>query len=83
MDKLLEMLGIQKLDEKQAEAVKDKLNALIEVKAQENLDAALKEEKAKLLEAYEEKFEQYKEDITGKFSNFVDEILEKEMQKWM
>jgi hypothetical protein len=79
MDKLLEMLGVQKLDEQKQDAIKEKLDTLIEVKAQETVTELLKEEKDKLIEQYEEKFDAYKEDITSKFSNFVDEILESEM----
>lgn len=79
MDKLLEMLGIQKLDEKEQEAIKDKVQTLIEIKAKELSETKLQEEKEALIEAYETKFEEYKEDITGKFSNFVDGILEKEL----
>lgn len=80
MDKLLELLGVQKLDEQEQDKIKEKLQALVEVKAQELLEDKLKEEKEKLIEEYEERFENYKEDITGKFSNFVDEILEQEIQ---
>lgn len=80
MEKLLELLGVQKLDESEQEVIKEKLNTLIEVKAQAQMESKLDEEKAKLIEAYEEKFEAYKEDITSKFSNFTDEILEQEMQ---
>lgn len=80
MEKLLELLGVQKLEESEQEVIKEKLQALIEVKAQELLESKLEDEKQKLIEAYEEKFENYKEDITGKFSNFVDEILEQELQ---
>ena len=80
MEKLLELLGVQKLEESEQEVIKEKLQALIEVKAQELSNTKLDEEKNKLIEAYEEKFDAYKEDITGKFSNFVDEILEQELQ---
>ena len=79
MEKLLEMLGVQKLEEKEQEAIKEKLETLIELKTKEALDEKLQEEKEKLIEQYEEKFEAYKEDITSKFSNFVDGILENEM----
>ncbi len=79
MDKLLEMLGIQKLDEKEQEAIKEKLETLIELKAKEAVTEMLQAEKDKLIEQYEEKFDAYKEDITSKFSNFVDEILDEQM----
>jgi len=80
MEKLLELLGVQKLEESEQEVIKEKLQTLIEVKAQELSESKLDEEKNKLIETYEEKFDAYKEDITGKFSNFVDEILEQELQ---
>jgi hypothetical protein len=80
MEKLLELLKIQKLEEAEQEVIKEKLQTLIEVKGQELMESKLEDEKTKLVEAYEEKFETYKEDITGKFSNFVDEILEAEVK---
>jgi len=79
MDKLLEMLGANKLDESTQTQIKEKLETLVEVKAQEKLNSILKEEKDKLVESYEAKFEEYKEEITGKFSNFVDSVLDEEL----
>ena len=79
MDKLLEMLGANKLDESTQTQIKEKLETLIEVKAQEKVNVILKEEKDKLVESYEGKFEEYKEEITGKFSNFVDSVLDEEL----
>jgi hypothetical protein len=87
MDKLLEMLGVEKLDEKAQSKIKkhldtlvqEKVDVLVEVKANELSESKLEEEKNRLIEEYEEKFEEYKEDITSKFSNFVDSILEEEM----
>jgi hypothetical protein len=79
MDKLLEMLGVQKLDESEQSKIKEKLSSIIEVKVKEVSEAALKEEKEKLIEEYEEKFEDYKKEITSKFSNFVDSIIEEEL----
>ena len=79
MEKLLELLKVGKLEESEQEVIKEKLQTLIEVKAQELMESKLEEEKQKLIEAYEEKFDAYKEDITGKFSNFTDEILEQEL----
>jgi len=79
MDKLLEMLGANKLDESTQTQIKEKLETLVEVKAQEKVNVILKEEKDKLVESYEGKFEEYKEEITGKFSNFVDSVLDEEL----
>lgn len=83
MEKLLEMLGVEKLDESAQAKIKEKLDTIIEMKVKDQvnelLEAKLKEEKDKLIEEFEQKFEDYKEDITGKFSNFVDSVLEEEM----
>lgn len=79
MDKLLEMLGVAKLDEAKQTEIKEKLDTIVEVKAKELSLSKLKEEKERLIEDYEEKFDEYKEDITSKFSNFVDSVLEEEM----
>ena len=79
MDKLLEMLGANKLNEEAQGQVKERLETLIEVKGQELSASKLQEAKEQLVESYESKFEEYKEDITSKFSNFVDSVLEEEM----
>lgn len=79
MDKLLELLGANKLNEDDQSQIKEKLETLIEVKAQELTQSKLQEAKEQLVESYETKFEEYKEDITSKFSNFVDSVLEEEM----
>lgn len=80
MDKILGMLGVDKLDESAQTEIKEKLEGIIEVKASEMLDEKLKEEKENLIREYEEKYEEYKNDVTSKFSNFVDSVLEEEMQ---
>jgi hypothetical protein len=79
MDKLLEILGANKLNEDDQSQVKERLETLIEVKGQELSQSKLQEAKEQLVESYETKFEEYKEDITSKFSNFVDSVLEEEM----
>jgi len=83
MKKLLEMLGVEKLDEDAQSKIKEKLDEIVttmaEIKAKTLSEAQLKEEKEKLIKEYEDKFEEYKEDITSKFSNFVDGILDEEM----
>ena len=79
MDKLLKLLGIDSLNEETQAEVKTKLQDYIDVKAKELSEEKLIEEKESLVEKYEEKFEDYKKDITGKFSNFVDNILEEEL----
>ena len=79
MDKILELLGAEKLNEETQTQVKEKLQDIIEVKASELSESKLKDEKNQLIEEYEEKFEEYKNDITSKFSNFVDTVLDEEM----
>jgi hypothetical protein len=83
IEKILEMLGVEKLDESKQTEIQDTLATIIEAKAKEIATDKVEEnlviEKEKLVEEYETKFEDYKEDVTSKFSNFVDSILEEEM----
>lgn len=83
IEKVLEMLGVEKLDESKQTEIQETLTTIIEAKAQEIADGKVEEglvsEKEKLVEEFETKFEDYKEDVTSKFSNFVDSILEEEM----
>jgi len=79
LDKLLEMLGIKKLDEAAQKEIKEKLTLVVEVKAKELSAEVLVEEKEKLVEDYEKKFDEYKDEITSKFSDFVDSIFEEEL----
>lgn len=81
--KVLEMLGVDKIDESKQSEITETLTTIIEAKAQEMANNKVEEslvlEKEKLVEEFETKFEDYKEDVTSKFSNFVDSILEEEM----
>lgn len=81
--KILEMLSVDKLDESKQTEIQDALTTIIDTKAVElsesKLEEALVEEKEKLVEEYEQKFETYKDDVTSKFSNFVDSVLDEEM----
>lgn len=83
MNKLLEMFGIDRIDESKQGQIKEAIETLIESKAvemvNEKVEEAIKTEKDALIESYENKFEDYKKDITEKFSNFVDHILEEEL----
>jgi hypothetical protein len=79
LTKILELLGANKLDESTQENLTEKLGTVIEVEAKKLLETKLEEEKSKLVEHYEEKFEDYKADMTTKFSNFVDGVLDEEM----
>lgn len=83
MEKIFELLGIEKLDESKQEDLKTALKTVIESKASdiadEKVEKLLEEKEETLKEEYKEKFNEYKEDITTKFSNFVDSILDEEM----
>ena len=83
IEKILEMLGVDKLDESKQTEIKDALQTIVDTRASElaveKVEESLKTEKEKLVEEFETKFEDYKEDVTSKFSNFVDSILEEEM----
>lgn len=80
LKKIYESLQLEKLDEAKQEEIKTYIQESIDLKAKEMAEEKVEAEKEKLVEQFEEKFETYKEDITSKFSNFVDEILEQEMQ---
>lgn len=83
IDKIYEMLGLDKLDESKQNEIKEVLVTLIETKAQEKVADKVEEEvaseKERLVEEFETKFEDYKTEIIEKFSNFVDDIIEEEM----
>jgi len=80
LSKILELLGANKLDEATQKKVSENLTAVMEIAVKEGVTAKLEEEKKTLVETYEKKFEDYKGDITAKFSNFVDTVLESELQ---
>lgn len=84
LDKVYELLQVDKLDEEKQNEVKEKVNEIVEMKskelAKEISENAVEEIKEELIEDYEKKYEEYKEDVISKFSNFVDDILEQEMQ---
>jgi hypothetical protein len=80
LTKILELLGANKLDEAVQTELSEKIAEIIEVKAKELSQEQLDEMKKELIEEYEKKFDEYKEDVTDKFSNFVDGVLESEMQ---
>ncbi len=80
MENILKMLGIDKLDEEKQNEISQKLSEIIDVKAQEKLKEKETELKESLTEEFATKFEDYKNDITEKFSNFLDAVLDEEMQ---
>lgn len=83
IEKILEMLGADKLDESKQSEIQEALQTVIDAKvteiAESKVEETLTEEKEKLVEEFESKFNDYKDDVTAKFSNFVDSILEEEM----
>jgi len=80
IEEIKKILGINTLDEAQQTLLVEKLEMLIDVKARERADSIVSEEKERLVEEYETKFDEYKKDITSKFSNFVDSVLDEELQ---
>lgn len=79
LSKILELLGADKLEENTQTELSDKIADIIEIKAKELSQEQLDETKNALIEEYETKFDEYKDDITEKFSNFVDGVLENEL----
>jgi len=83
MEKIYELLNIEKLDEAKQEELKTVIETLIESKVAEKvqvkLDEGLETAKTEMVEQLEEKFDNYKEDLVTKFSNFVDDILAEEL----
>lgn len=80
INKVLESLGVDKLDESKQNEVKEKFDTLVETKVDEGVKEKEDEIRQELTETYENKFEEYKKDITEKFSDFLDEVLEEEME---
>ena len=79
LSKILELLGADKLEENTQTELSDKIADIIEIKAKELSQEQLDETKNALIEEYETKFDEYKDNITEKFSNFVDGVLENEL----
>jgi 2-hydroxy-3-keto-5-methylthiopentenyl-1-phosphate phosphatase len=79
VEQLLKELSVDKLDDAKQKEIKDKVDSIVDVKARERADTLLKEEREKMLGEFETKFEDYKKDITSKFSNFVDSVLDEEL----
>jgi hypothetical protein len=76
---ILAMLKTDLLTEEQQAEIKQSIEDIIDLKVQDKLNEMIESEKETLIELYEEKFETYKQDITSKFSDFVDTVLEEEM----
>jgi hypothetical protein len=76
---ILAALKTELLSEEQQAEIQQQITDLVDLKVQDKLNEALETEKENLIAVYEEKFEEYKQDITSKFSDFVDTILEQEM----
>ena len=83
MDKIFEILGIERLDESKQTELKETLKTIIDLKAEELSEAKVQEKldesKEVLKEEYEAKFAEYRDGLTSKFSNFVDSVLDEEM----
>lgn len=80
MEEILKKLDIQSLTEEKQDEIKTKLNDVVQLKVDEQVKDKESELKNSLTEQYEEKFNEYKNDLTEKFSNFLDEVLDEELQ---
>ena len=60
LKKLLELLGVDSLDEDKQNEIKDSLKTIIETRAKEEADTLLNAEKETLVESMEDRFEEYK-----------------------
>ena len=79
MKDILAMLNLGNLNEEAINALSEKINSIIDLKVHEKVQEKETQIKEEILELYEDKFETYKEEITEKFSNFVDEVLNEEL----
>lgn len=83
LKKLIAKLQNKELSEESKNEIQSALETIIETKSNEKADTLVQEklvdERQNLVENYEEKFDLYKEDMTKKFSNFVDEVIEEEV----
>ena len=77
---ILTALKTELLTEEQQAEIQQKIQDLVDIQVGIKLNEALDKEKEDLIAVYEEKFEDYKLDITSKFSDFVDTILEQELE---
>lgn len=80
LNEVYKILGVDKLEEAQQTEISEKINTMIEMKSRERVDELISEEKETLMEEYETKFEDYKKDISSKFSDFVDSVLDEELE---
>jgi hypothetical protein len=92
IEEIIKSLNIDKLDEsvttKVTEEIKKIIDEKVEFKVKEQVDekvkteleSVLETEKEKLIEEYEDKFTDYKEKITEKFSFFIDDILKEKLE---
>lgn len=74
------ILGIETLNEEQQKLVEEKILMLVDVKVKERVDEEVTKEKSRLASEYETKFDEYKTEITSKFSDFIDSILDEELE---
>ena len=84
MTKIFEILKVDQLDESAREDVAKYLGEVVELKAKERAvelsEGVLAEEKERLTEEFAAKFEEYKDDISDKWSGFVEKVIEEEVQ---
>lgn len=79
MKDIMDLINVENLNEEDVKNLSEKINSVIDLKVQEKVQDKISIIKDTLVEEYEDKFETYKTEITEKFSNFVDEILDEEL----
>ena len=84
LSKVLELLKVEALDEAAQAEVEKYITDLIDIKAKDKAleisEAVLAEAKEELTEEFEQKFEDYKEEVLSKWSDFVDGVISEECQ---
>ena len=83
-DKIFEILKVDALDESSKELVAKYITDVVDLKAKEKSlsisESVIAEEKERLSEEYEMKFNDYKEDIFSKWSDFTDKVIAEEVK---
>lgn len=84
LKEILDKLGVQNLDESVQAEVKETLSEMIELKAKEKasemVEEALIEEKQSLVNEMEARYEEFTNDMLGKWSDFLDSTIDEEVQ---
>lgn len=84
MDKILEqilaLLKIDALNENDQKDIKEKLATLIEVRVAEKVEEAVEKATAEKIDEMEDKFVEFRDSTISRFSEFLDKIIDEEIQ---